>query len=65
MSRDVINWIGKGIVSVVLIYLLYIVVTCPCSEQLFCCHLGHIYIAILIILVVIFAFNGISFSCPV
>jgi len=65
MSRDVINLIAKGIVSIVLVYLLYIVVTCPCSQQLFCCHAVHIYIAVLIILIVVWLFNGLSLSCPV
>jgi hypothetical protein len=49
--------LGKVIMSALLLYLLYIAITCPCGV-LYSCHLTQIYLALLGVLVVLFYFNG-------
>ncbi len=50
--------IAKGISAGILIYLFYIMVTCPCRPELYKCHLTNIYLSLLALLLVVVYFNG-------
>lgn len=50
--------VGKAVAVGALLYLLYVTVKCPCTPQLFKCHLSNIYGAIAIYLAIVWYFNG-------
>lgn len=50
--------IAKGVVAAASLYVLYIGVTCPCKPQLYSCHLSELYVALAVIVAVLFYFNG-------
>lgn len=49
--------VGKVLSAVILLYLLVIMVRCPCSV-LYSCHLDEIYTSLAALLLVIVFFNG-------
>jgi hypothetical protein len=54
--------IAKLISVAVLLYLLYIMASCPCRPELYKCHLTNIYVSIAILLAVLLYFNGLRFT---
>lgn len=54
--------VGKVFSVAALIYLFYIMVTCPCRPQLYKCHLTSIYVSLAILVLVIIYFNGLRFT---
>ena len=53
--------IGKTILSLILLYMLYIAITCPC-KTLYSCHLTQLYGGLLAVVVVLVYFNGCRFT---
>ena len=57
--------ISKILASVVLLYMLWLTVCCPC-DRLLCCHLGRFWIALVVLVAVVFFENGfkaVDMSC--
>lgn len=49
---------GKVALSSILLYMLYVAVTCPCKPALYSCHLTEMYVATAGIVGVLVYFNG-------
>ena len=49
--------LGKVTLSIVLLYMLYIAVTCPCKPYLDC-HITQMYVAWLVVALIFIYFNG-------
>lgn len=49
---------GRIIASAAAAYILFIAISCPCEPNLYSCHLGYLYLALLIFVVVLIYFNG-------
>lgn len=61
MDKSTERTLGKVVMSLLLLYLLYIAVYCPCST-LYSCHLTNIYLSLLAVVVVLVYFNGPRFT---
>ena len=61
MDKSTERTLGKVVMSLLLLYLLYIAVTCPCNI-LYSCHLTNIYLSLLAVVVVLVYFNGVRFT---
>ena len=49
---------AKSVAASALLYLLYIVITCPCKPALYSCHLTSVYTAIAVLVAVVAYYNG-------
>lgn len=52
---------GKLVMSTILLYMLYIAITCPC-KPLYDCHIRELYISVGLVVAVLVYFNGLRLT---
>jgi len=55
-EKDVL--VSKTITSLVLMYLAYIAMFCPCRPELYKCHLTHFYLGLSVVVANLVFYNG-------